>query len=169
MATKTKRWRNTSYSHMRSGSHGQKRMMRLTLLFQVRGDLTTIIRKIEIIVEFTTLEEEGDTTELENIPTSTPTNLHMSSLVISKCMINSLEQESSDESTCGSTIEHVPKKFHSLAEICANTLEEELDPDELVLLAGEEPTSYCEAATETIWKEAMQKELELLRRTRCGH
>ena len=39
-------------------------------------------------------------------------------------------------------------------------LEEELNPDELVLLAVEQSKTYCEATTETMWQEAMQKELE---------
>ena len=43
--------------------------------------------------------------------------------------MNSLEPESSGESTGGSTIEDEPKKFHAFAEKYADTLEEELDPD----------------------------------------
>ena len=49
MAMKTKRRRNTSYSHMRSGSHRRKGMMRLTLLFQVRGDVAAITRKTKVV------------------------------------------------------------------------------------------------------------------------
>ena len=67
----------------------------------------------------------------------------MSSPVTPKDVIDSLEQESSSESTGGSKIEDGPKNFHSLAEMYADTLKEELDPDELVLLATEELTTYC--------------------------
>ena len=35
--------------HMKSGSHGRKTMMRLTLFFQVRGDVVAITRKIEVM------------------------------------------------------------------------------------------------------------------------
>ena len=60
----------------------------------------------------------------------------MSSSETSKGVIDSLEEEkSSCESIEGSRIEDGPKKFHSLAEIYVDTVEEEFDPDELVLLA----------------------------------
>ena len=84
----------------------------------------------------------------------TPTSLHMSSPVTPKNVMNSLEQESLGESIRGSTTEGVPKMFHyldSLAEIYADTLEEELNLDELVLLVDEEPTTYREVANETMW------------------
>ena len=80
--------------------------------------------------------------------------------MILKGMMNSLEQESSDESTKGSTTEGESKKFYFLAEIYADTLEEEFNPNELVLLEAEESTTYCKAATDTMWREAMQKELK---------
>ena len=48
MVMKSKRGRNTSYSHMRSGSHIRKVMMWLTFLFQVRGDVRAITRKTEV-------------------------------------------------------------------------------------------------------------------------
>ena len=51
-------------------------------------------------------------------------------------ILDFLEQESSGGNTRGSTIENGPNN-RSLAEIYADTLEEELDPDELVLLAVE--------------------------------
>ena len=86
----------------------------------------------------------------------------MSSPATLKDVMNFLEQESSGESTEGSTAEGGPKKFCSLADIYADTLEEKLDPDELVLLATEESTTYHEAATKTTWQEAMQKELEVM-------
>ena len=79
-----------------------------------------------------------------------------------KVVMNSLEQESSGESIGGSTIDDGPKKFFSLVEIYADTLQEELDSDELVLLLAEVPKTYREVATETIWQEAMQKELEAI-------
>ena len=41
--------KNTSYSHMKSGSHERKRMMQLTLLFQVQGDVAAMTRKIEVV------------------------------------------------------------------------------------------------------------------------
>ena len=63
--------------------------------------------------------------------------------------MDSLEQESSDESTRGSTTKDEPKKFLFHVEIYADKLEEELDPNELVLLA--EPTTYHVVATETMW------------------
>ena len=83
--------------------------------------------------------------------------------------MDSLEQESSDESTRGSTTKDEPKKFRFHVEIYADKLEEELDLNELVLLAVKEPTTYHVAATETMWQEAMQKELQALRITRNGH
>ena len=90
----------------------------------------------------------------------------MLSLVTPKDMMNSLEQESLGKSTGGSTIEDGPKKFRSLAEIYADTLEKELDPDELVFLTAKELTTYCEAANETMWQEAMQKELEAIEKNK---
>ena len=109
----------------------------------------------QTVTEFTTLEEEGNATDLESAPTTTPANLHISSIVTPKGIIDCLEQESSGDSTRESTIEDGPKKFRSLAEIYANTLEEELDPNELVLLAVKKSTTYCEAAIETMWQEVM--------------
>ena len=44
-----KRRKNTSYSHIRSDSHGRKRMMWLTLLFKVRRDVAVIQRKTEVV------------------------------------------------------------------------------------------------------------------------
>lgn len=41
-----------------------------------------------------------------------------------------------------------------------------MDPDELMFLATEEPTTYYEAATETMWQEAMQKELESIEKNK---
>ena len=81
-------------------------------------------------------------------------------------MMNFLEPESSDESTGGSTTEDGLKYFCSLAEIYANTLEEELDPEELVLLTVKESTTYHETATETMWQEAIQKELEVIEKNK---
>ena len=49
--------------------------------------------------EFTALEEEEHATDLESAPTATSTCPHMSSPVTPKRMMNSLEQESSCEST----------------------------------------------------------------------
>ena len=51
----------------------------------------------------------------------------------------------------GSTTDDEPKKFRSLTEVYVDTFEEELDLDELVLFAIEEPTTYHEGATETTW------------------
>ena len=78
----------------------------------------------QTVIEFTTLEEEGDATDLESAPTATPTSPHMSSLVTPQGMMDSLEQESSSESIGGSTLEDGPKKIRSLAEIYADTFEE---------------------------------------------
>ena len=83
-----------------------------------------------------------------------------------KGVMNSLEQESLDESTEGSTTDGGPKKFCSLAEIYADTLEEEFNPDKLVLLAAEEPTICCEAVTEMMWQEAMRKKLEAIEKNK---
>ena len=58
----------------------------------------------------------------------------MSSPVTPKCMMNSLEQDSSVESTGGSTTDDVSKKFRSLVKIYVDTLEKELDTDELIHL-----------------------------------
>ena len=35
-----------------------------------------------------------------------------------------------------------------------------------MLLAAEEPTTYCEATTEMMWQEAMQKELEAIEKNK---
>ena len=80
--------------------------------------------------------------------------------------MNSPEQESSGENTGGSTTKDGPKKFRSLAEIYVDTLEEGLNPDELVLLAAKEPTTYREIENETMWQEAMQKELEAIEKNK---
>ena len=98
----------------------------------------------ETVTEFTTLEEEGDAIDLESAPIATPTSPHMLSSATLKGVMDSLEQESSSKITGGSTTEDELKKFRSLAEIYVDTLEVELDPDELVLLAAEESTTYCE-------------------------
>ena len=103
--------------------------------------------------------------DLENALTVTSTNLHMSSPATRKDVMNFLEQESSGESTGGSTTEGGSKKFCSLADIYVDTLELKLDPDELVLLATES-TTYHEATTETTWQEAMQKELEVIEKNK---
>ena len=112
------------------------------------------------------MEEEGDATDLGSAPTATPTSPHMSSPVTWKGVMDSLEQESSSESIGGSTTEDEPKKFRSLAEIYADTLEEELDPDDLILLVAKETTTYREAATNTMWQEAMQNELEAIEKNK---
>ena len=49
MAMKTKRRRNTYYSHMRSDSHGRKGKMQMTLFFLVRVDMAAITKKKEIM------------------------------------------------------------------------------------------------------------------------
>ena len=51
-------------------------------------------------------------------------------------------------------------------EIYADTLEEELDPDDLILLVAKETTTYREAATNTMWQEAMQNELEAIEKNK---
>ena len=76
--------------------------------------------------------------------------------------MDSLEQKSSGEFTT----EDESKKFRSLAKIYTDTLEEELDTDKLVLLTTEEPTTYHEAPIETMWQEAMRKELEAIERNK---
>ena len=65
--------------------------------------------------------------------------------------MDSVEQESLGESTGGSTTKDGSKKFRSLAEVYADTLEEKLEPDEVVLFTANEPTTYREVATGTMW------------------
>ena len=118
-----------------------------------KWDWCSVCDSKQTVTKFATLEEEEDTTNLESFPTATPTSRHMSSSVTLKCVMDSLEQQSSS----GSTIEDGPNMFCSLAEIYVDTLEQELDPDELGLLAAEEPKIYHEAGTEMMWHDAMQK------------
>lgn len=44
-----------------------------------------------------------------------------------------------------------------------------LDLEELYLLAAEEPTSYCEAAVEKNWRDAMQEEINAIEKNMTGH
>ena len=76
------------------------------------------------------------------MPTSTPASPHMSSQVTPKYVMNSLEQGSSGESIEGSTRDVRSKKFRFLTKTYLDILEEELDPDELVLLIAKELTTY---------------------------
>ena len=69
----------------------------------------------QTVIELIALEEEGDATDLESASTTTPTSPYMSSPVTPKGVMDSLEQQSSDESTKRSTTEDEPKKFRSLA------------------------------------------------------
>ena len=62
----------------------------------------------QTVTEFNALKEEGDATDLESAPIATPTSPNMSSPVTSKGVVDSLEQESSGESTGGSTTEDGP-------------------------------------------------------------
>ena len=112
------------------------------------------------------MEEEGDTIDLKSAPIAPLTSPHMSSSVTPKGLMNSLEQESSGKSIGGSTTEDGAKKFHSLAEIYVDTLEEELDPDELVEITVEELITCREAATETMWHKAIQNELEAIEKNK---
>ena len=90
-----------------------------------KWDWCSVDNNKQIVIEFTILEEEVDARDLESALTAIPTNTHMSSPVIPIGMMDSLEQESLDESTRGSTTEDEPKKFCFLVEIYADTLEEE--------------------------------------------
>ena len=83
-------------------------------------------------------------------------------------ILDFLEQESSGENTGGSTIEDGPKN-RSLVEIYADTLEEELDPDELVLLAVEELQPTVRQQLRRCGRRPCKRSLKLLRTTRCGH
>ena len=120
----------------------------------------------QTITEFTTLEEEGDATDLESVSTATPISPHMSSPMTLNGVMDYLEQESSGESTRRSKTKDGPKNFRSLAKIYADSLEEELDLNELVLLTVKDPTTYHEAAIETIWQEVIQKELEAIEKNK---
>ncbi|KAL9260160.1 Retrovirus-related Pol polyprotein from transposon TNT 1-94-like protein [Drosera capensis] len=58
--------------------------------------------------------------------------------------------------------ENGPIRLRDITDIYANTEEVYLDDgeDELMMLESDEPTCYQEAATESAWYQAMQKELE---------
>ena len=97
-------------------------------------------------VEFGILQDD-DVTESENA-TATPSSAR--------------RQESSD----GPTTEDGPIKFRSLADIYAEAPLVEMNPDELLFLTTDEPTTYHEAATEEAWNEAMKKELESIEKNK---
>ncbi|CAH9074982.1 unnamed protein product [Cuscuta epithymum] len=98
-------------------------------------------------MEFTILPHEGGIVEPDYPPTDFTTVQE--------------QESSSSESEDGG-----PRRFRSLAEIYADAPEADMDANELMLVAIEEPTCYREAVTEKEWQDAMEREMEAIEKNK---
>ena len=73
--------------------------------------------------------------------------------------LSQLNKDNTEESDKRST----PKRFRLVSDIYENTKEIKLE-EELLFLGVEEPTTYNQAVKERSWKDAMQTEIEAIKR-----